>query len=151
MFAMDYKKLIAFFDDYNAHYKGLLKFEYSKLDMINKDEIEKLSSSLSTEQAFIMKGNTLETARIKLIGGEQKTFADIIKEAPEEYRSVLQKQYDELSETVLKIKELNDIANDIVTGRLQRIRSKVGELDTYNGKGKVTKESPLGSTMLKNA
>ncbi|MCM1522974.1 MAG: flagellar protein FlgN [Ruminococcus sp.] len=148
---MDYKKLIAFFDDYNAHYKGLLKFEYSKLDMINKDEIEKLSSSLSTEQAFIMKGNTLEAARIKLIGGEQKTFADIIKEAPEEYRAVLQKQYDELSETVLKIKELNDIANDIVTGRLQRIRSKVGELDTYNGKGKVTKESPLGSTMLKNA
>lgn len=148
---MDYKKLISFFNDYNAHFHSLLKFEYSKLDMINKDEIEKLSMSLSTEQAFIMKSNTLEAARIKLIGGEQKTFADIIKEAPEEYKPTLQKQYDDLSQTVMKIKELNDIANDIVTGRLQKIRGKTGELDTYNGKGKVTKESAFDSTMLKNA
>lgn len=148
---MDYPALIAFFDEYNAHYRSFLKFEYSKMDMINKDEIEKLSASLSTEQAFIMKGNTLENARIKLLGNERKTFAEIIEGAPTEYKAALEERYKTLSEMVYKIKELNDTANIIVTERLKKIRAKTGELDTYNGKGSVRKESAVGSTMFTNA
>ena len=53
----DYNKLIAFFDEYITHYKEFLQFEYLKLDMINNNQIEKLSKSLSTEQALIMKTN----------------------------------------------------------------------------------------------
>lgn len=148
---MDYPAIIAFFDEYNAHYRSLLKFEYTKMDMINKDDIEKLSMSLSTEQAYIMKSNTLESRRIKLLGGTSKTFADIIAEAPEEYKKPLEERYKALSEMVYKLKEINDTANIIVSERLKKIRSRTGELDTYDGRGEVRKESAAGSSMITNA
>lgn len=147
---MDYPALISFFDEYNAHFRSFLKFEYSKMDMINKDEIEKLSASLSAEQALIMKSNQLEAARIKLTGSSG-TFAQIIENAPAEYKGALEERYKALSEMIFKIKEINDTANIIVTERLKKIRTSTGELDTYNGKGNVKKESASGSTMLTNA
>ena len=52
--AADYFKLVRFFNEYIAHYKELLDFEYSKLDIINNDKIEELSRSLSKEQALII-------------------------------------------------------------------------------------------------
>ena len=74
----DYNKIIAFFDEYITHYREFLQFEYLKLDMINNNQIEKLSSSLSTEQALIMKTNSLETKRLKVLEGTKgNTFAEI--------------------------------------------------------------------------
>ena len=149
---MDYNALVAFFDEYNAHFRSFLKFEYSKMDMLNKGEIEELSASLSTEQAFIMKSNSLEKQRFALLGeNRDKTFEQIVSEAPEEYKSRLDEQRISLSEMIYKIKELNDTANIIVSERLKKIRSTVGELDTYNGRGTVKKESSTGSTILTNA
>lgn len=149
---MDYNALIAFFDEYNAHYKSFLKFEYSKLDMINKDEIEKLSASLSSEQAFIMKTNSLEKQRLALLGSDNsKTFEQIVNDAPDEYKARLDEQRRTLSELIYKIKEINDTANIIVSERLKKIRSVTGELDTYNINGSVRKESASASTMFKNA
>lgn len=149
---MDYNALIAFFDEYNAHYKSFLKFEYSKLDMINKDEIEKLSASLSSEQAFIMKTNSLEKQRLALLGADNsKTFEQIVNDAPDEYKVRLDEQRRTLSELIYKIKEINDTANIIVSDRLKKIRSVTGELDTYNINGSVRKESASASTMFKNA
>ncbi|MBP0957060.1 MAG: flagellar export chaperone FlgN [Oscillospiraceae bacterium] len=149
---MDYNALIAFFDEYNAHFRSFLKFEYSKMDMLNKGDIEELSASLSTEQAFIMKSNSLEKQRLALLGNNNtKTFEQIVSEAPEEYKSRLDEQRISLSEMIYKIKELNDTANIIVSERLKKIRSTVGELDTYNGRGAVKKESAAGSTILTNA
>lgn len=149
---MDYNALIAFFDEYNAHFRSFLKFEYSKMDMLNKGNIEELSASLSTEQAFIMKSNSLEKQRLALLGdNSSKTFEQIVSEAPEEYKSRLDEQRTSLSEMVYKIKEINDTANIIVSERLKKIRSTVGELDTYNDRGAVKKESAAGSTILTNA
>jgi len=149
---MDYNALIAFFDEYNAHYKSFLKFEYSKLDMINKDEIEKLSASLSSEQAFIMKTNSLEKQRLALLGADNsKSFEQIVNDAPDEYKARLDEQRRTLSELIYKIKEINDTANIIVSERLKKIRSVTGELDTYNINGSVRKESASASTMFKNA
>ncbi|WP_432649551.1 flagellar export chaperone FlgN [Huintestinicola sp.] len=149
---MDYNALIAFFDEYNAHFRSFLKFEYSKMDMLNKGNIEELSASLSTEQAFIMKSNSLEKQRLALLGdNSSKTFEQIVSEAPEEYKSRLDEQRTSLSEMVYKIKEINDTANIIVSERLKKIRSTVGELDTYNDRGAVKKESTAGSTILTNA
>ncbi|MGN1101806.1 MAG: hypothetical protein ACI4RG_06405, partial [Huintestinicola sp.] len=75
----------------------------------------------------------------------------IVSEAPEEYKSRLDEQRISLSEMVYKIKELNDTANIIVSERLKKIRSTVGELDTYNGKGAVKKDGAVNSTILTNA
>ena len=39
----DYKEIIRFFDEYIAHYKSFLKFEYAKADMIRKGAVAQLS------------------------------------------------------------------------------------------------------------
>ena len=93
-----FNKIIAFFDDYIKHYRAFLQFEYLKMDMINHNQIEKLSDSLSTEQALIMKTNSLENKRTKLLEGfEGKSFAEIAENAPEPYGEKLSKFEDELT------------------------------------------------------
>jgi len=147
----DYKTIIAFFDEYIAHYKEFLQFEYLKLDMINHNQIEELSKSLSTEQAFIMKTNSYETRRVKLLEGTTgRTFAEIAENAPEEYREKLTAQHKELSEIVFRIKELNDSANITVTERLKKIQRKTAELDVYDGKGTVKREHASRLAISKN-
>lgn len=147
---MDYPALIEFFDEYNNHFRDFLRFEYRKMDMLNKGEIEKLSNSLSAEQAFIMKSGSLEKRRIMLTG-EDVTFADIVDGAPDEYKAALDERHRALTEMVLKIKEINDTANLIVSERLKKIRMRTGSLDTYNGHGDVKKDNAVNSTMSTNA
>ncbi len=149
---LDYNKLIVFFDEYISHYKDFLSFEYSKVDMINKGEIEKLSNSLSTEQAFIMKTNTYETKRLKLMGEKSgESFSELAENAPEEFRDRLIEQHKQMSELVFGIKELNDMANEIVTERLRKINSRAAELDVYDGKGSVKREPTVKAAISKNA
>lgn len=143
--------MVRFFNDYNAHFKELMDFEYKKLDMINNDKIEELSNILSTEQAFIMRTDTLEKRRIELMGGNTEcTFADIIAEAPVSCKSRLEEQYKELAEYVGKIKELNDLANIIITGRLRRVEQKTAELNTYDDKGGVKTEYAAKASISQN-
>ena len=146
----DYNKIIAFFDEYITHYKEFLQFEYLKLDMINNNQIEKLSKSLSTEQALIMKTNAYETKRVKLLEGMTGTFAEIAANAPEEYGKRLTVQHKELSEIVFRIKELNDTANITVTERLKKIQRKTAELDVYDGKGTLKREHASRLAISKN-
>lgn len=147
----DYNKIVVFFDEYIAHYKDFLKFEYSKLDMINKGEIEKLSNALSAEQAFIMKTNSYEAKRIKLLEGTEGTsFAELAENAPEEYRERLSAQHRELSEAVFKIKEINDIANSIVSEKLRKIQNRTAELDVYDGRGSVKREHASRAAISRN-
>jgi len=146
----DYNKLIAFFDEYITHYKEFLQFEYLKLDMINNNQIEKLSKSLSTEQALIMKTNAYETKRVKLLEGMTGTFTEIAANAPAEYSKRLTEQHKELSEIVFRIKELNDTANITVTERLKKIQRKTAELDVYDGKGTVKREHASRLAISKN-
>ena len=147
--AADYFKLVRFFNEYIAHYKELLDFEYSKLDMINNDKIEELSRSLSKEQALIMKSNSMEKKRIEILGEDKDlTFKEIIEKAPISCKKRLEGQYEELSACVMKIKELNDLANVIITGRLKRVERKTAELDTYDGKGGVKAEHATRSAIM---
>ena len=147
----DYNKIVSFFDEYIAHYRDFLKFEYSKADMINKGEIEQLSNALSVEQALIMKTNSYESKRLKLLEGvEGKNFAEIAENAPEQYRQRLTDQHRELSEVVFKIKELNDMANIIISERLKKIQKKTAELDVYDGKGTLKREHASKAAISKN-
>lgn len=147
----DYKKIIAFFDEYIDHYKEFLSFEYRKADMINHDQIEQLSDSLSIEQALIMKTNSLEGKREKLMEGTNaKTFAELAENSPEEFREKLTEQHTELSALIFKIKEINDAANIIVSERLKKIQRRTAELDVYDGKGSVRREHASRSAISKN-
>ena len=147
----DYRKIIVFFDEYIEHYREFLAFENSKLDMLKKNEIEQLSNALSTEQALIMKTNSLETKRMKLLEGvEGKTFAEVTEKAPEEFREKLTEQHNELSSLIYEIKEANDLAKGVVSKRLKYIQNMTAELDVYDGKGSVKREHATRSAISKN-
>lgn len=150
VFMPDYKKITAFFDEYIAHYEEFLEFEYKKADLLGHGKIEQLSDSLATEQALIMKTNSLEGKRIKLLDGVGSTFAEITENAPEEYKGRLSEQHDRLSFLIYKIKEINDSANAIVSERLRRIQARTSELDVYDGKGAVRREHASGAAISKN-
>mgnify|MGYP002715375225 CR=1 FL=1 len=138
---MDYFRLVRFFEEYISHYKEFLKFEYTKIDMINKNEIEKLSTLLAAEQALIMKTNSFEGKRLQLLSSNPNlTFAQIVESAPVSCKKRLEKQHKEMSELVFKIKEINDTANVIVTERLKKIQRRTSNLNTYNGLGSVRRE-----------
>lgn len=146
----DYEKIIAFFDEYIAHYKSFLKFEYAKADMINKGAIAQLSDSLTTEQALIMKTNTFEARRMKLVEGCGDSFGELIDGAPAEHKEKLKSQHEELSEIIYKIKELNDNAGIIVSERLKRIQQRTAELDVYDGKGALKREHATKAAIFRN-
>ena len=147
----DYNKIVAFFDEYIVHYKEFLNFEYSKLDMINKGEIEKLSNALSSEQALIMKTNSYESKRLKLLEGMSDTsFEQLAKTAPKEFQERLSDQHMEMSRLVFKIKELNDMANIVISERLKKIQKKTAELDVYDGKGALKREHASKAAISKN-
>lgn len=146
----DYKQIIAFFDEYITHYKSFLKFEYAKADMINKGAVEQLSDALTTEQALIMKTNSMETRRMKLVEGCGNTFKELIEGAPAEHQDKLKSQHEELSEIIYKIKELNDNAGAIVSARLKKIQKRTAELDVYDGKGTLKREHATKTAIFRN-
>ena len=146
----DYEKIIMFFDEYVAHYKTFLKFEYAKADMINKGAVEQLSDSLTTEQALIMKTNAMEARRLKLVEGCGNTFKELIDGAPEEYKEKLRSQHEKLSELIYEIKEINDCAGEIVSERLRKIQKRTAELDVYDGKGALKREHATKSAIFRN-
>ncbi|MCL2053903.1 MAG: flagellar protein FlgN [Oscillospiraceae bacterium] len=139
---LDFAKITVFFDEYTAHYKDFLDFEYKKADMITKNEIEELSKALSTEQALIMKTNSYEGRRAKLLGGDSElTFERLVEKAPEHYKNKLEASHKEMSEMIFKIKEINDRIGVIVAARLKQIQKRTAELDTYDDKGVLNRKS----------
>lgn len=140
---LDYQKFLDFCEECNAHYKQLLDFEYKKMKMIHEDDIENLGRALPIEQALVMKSNSLEMKRAKILGEENanKTFKEIVNEAPFLYKRRLDNKHKELCQLLETIKELNDNASIIVNERLKRYQSRRGELDTYNGRGGVSHTS----------
>lgn len=146
----DYNRITMFFDEYIAHYEEFLEFEYTKADLLGQGEIEKLSDSLAAEQALIMKTNSLEKKRIKLLDGMESTFSELAANAPEEYRGKLSEQHERLSFLIYRIKEINDSANIIVSERLRKIQARTSELDVYDGRGAVRREHASGAAISKN-
>ena len=114
---LDYQKLLNFFDEYISHYRELLRFETEKLRLIAEDDLKGLENCIGREQALVMKTNAFEKKRLELMPKE-KTFKAIIDETPIEFKAQLEARYLDLSRAVLKVKEINDSAKDVITKKL---------------------------------
>lgn len=145
----DYYQLVRFFGGYNEHLKSFYEFELKKLDMINNGKIEDITKILPAEQALIMKTNSLEAERIKLLEGTAESFDQLAQNAPASCKGRLVEQHRSFREYVLKIKEINDTVNIIVSSRLKK--SERSSLDTYDGHGRRSSEgSAPAATVNKN-
>jgi len=151
----NYNTIIDFFDEYISHYKELLSFENKKLELIVENNVSELSTSLSREQALIMKGGSLETKRINLLKNEglnNAKFQEIIDQAPVEYSTMLSNRFSELSKFVNEVKRINDNSLSIVKNKLSAIDKKLSNnlADTYDINGGKRHSSNGISAVSKN-
>ena len=148
---LNYNELTDYFEQYILHYKEVLNFEYQKLECIINNNVAWLSGAISTEQAFIMKTNSYEAKREKLLGEENKgkTFVTLIEEAPEEYKSRLKDCYNEISKLVFEIKRVNNHAHEIIADRMQLMGGEK-QSNTYSLK-EIMHDSAVPQTLTKNA
>ena len=151
----NFDHILSFFDSYIKHYSELLSFENQKVRLLASDNTEKFGESISTEQALIMKGKSLETKRLELLekeGLSGKRFEQIINEAPEEYKSALIKKRDELSKYIFEIKRINNHSMQTINEKLASLEKVIAgtAVDTYDGKGGKKHNSAGTSQLWKN-
>ena len=141
--------IIAFLDQYNAHFEKLADFLAKKQNRILLDDLHWLEDALVEEQSYIMKGNSLESKRLALfeqcgIGG--KKFAELPELFPEEYRGVLNREHERLNDSIAKITRLNEVSSDIVERKMQAQAKLLGVdltgTGAYSGDAKVSKGGP---------
>ncbi len=152
---INYKNILIFFDEYIAHYRELLSFENQKLSLLVDNDIKKLNDSLSKEQALVMKGNSLEAKRIKLMkdqGIENISFSEIIDNSPIEYKMKLTESFEALKKYVNETKRINDNAMMTVNNRLSDIDKRLStkESSTYDEHGGKNLKTSFSSSLSRN-
>ena len=143
--------LIAFLDQFNAHFESLADFLSVKQNRILLDDLTWLEEALAKEQSYIMKGDSLEAKRLALfeqcgIGG--KKLSELPELFPEEYKGALKLQSDRMNEAIARIKRLNEVSSDIVQRKMQAQAKLLGVdltgTGAYSGDAKRTKKTGLG-------
>lgn len=122
-------------------YRELTVFLMKKHTKILADDLEWLTDSLNDEQAFLMKSRSLEDKRMELfrglgIGG--KKLKELVDEAPDDYKPKMSMLYNQLTELVDNITELNAQTTEVVKRKLDNqkefvVRAGILEKpETYN-------------------
>ncbi len=109
-------------------YRDLTVFLMKKHTKILADDLDWLTKSLNDEQAYVMKSKSLEEKRLALFKGlgiGDKKLAEIIEEAPEDYRSKLKVLGAQLTELVDNITDINAKTNELVKRKLDNQREFV--------------------------
>lgn len=122
-------------------YRELTVFLMKKHTKILADDLEWLTDSLNDEQAFLMKSRSLEDKRMELFRGlgiDGKRLKELVDEAPDDYRPKMSMLYDQLTELVNNITELNAQTTEVVKRKLDNqkefvVRAGILEKpETYN-------------------
>lgn len=122
-------------------YRELTIFLMKKHTKILADDLEWLTDSLNDEQAFLMKSRSLEEKRMELFRGlgiEDKRLKDLVNEAPDDYRPKMSMLYDQLTDLVNNITELNAQTTEVVKRKLDNQKEFVARAgilekpETYN-------------------
>ena len=151
-------KVIRFLEKYNSVYRDMVTFLTEKQAKVMADDLLWLLDSVEDEQALVMKIQSEETARTALFEelglGEMKA-KQLIEEAPDERKSKLTLLYDELTEYVARIKQLNNIIVETVEKKLsvqEELMRKTGMTltETYTGYGAKIKHTSAPKGFIGN-
>ncbi|MGN1119654.1 MAG: flagellar export chaperone FlgN [Oscillospiraceae bacterium] len=116
-------------------YRELTVFLMKKHTKILEDDLDWLTESLNSEQAFLMKSKSLEEKRLSLFKGlglEGRKLSELIEEAPESYRPKMSLLAGQLTELVDRITALNAETNEIVKRKLDNQREFVKKAGILN-------------------
>lgn len=142
---INYDELITFINECNEHYREILNFETKKLALVTADDVEAIYNMINQEQVYVMKSNAFEKKRFQILTDEKdKSFSQIIDEAPENYKRRLRNGHRELSRLVLQIKKVNTDAQEIVAHRLSVMSSvKNGFVNSYTNDGTMKRSDTV--------
>ena len=136
-------EILEFMEKYGEHFKELRSFIDEKQEKVAGDDLVWLLDSLSTEQKFIMRGNSLEAKR-KLIF-EEHGFGDynakkLLEECPEEVKGRMKLATGVIDEAVRYIKETNEEVIELARRKLEAQAdilkdSLIAGSDTYDNTG----------------
>ena len=106
-------------------YRELHMFLMKKHTKILDDDLEWLTQSLNTEQAYVMKSQSLETKRQALFQGlgiADRKLSDMMDEVPDGCRAKMRQLTMQLGDLVDNIREINAQTSEIVkrTGILNK-------------------------------
>ncbi len=116
-------------------YRELHKFLMKKHTKILDDDLEWLTNSLNTEQAFVMKSQSLETKRQALFQGlgiADRKLSDMLDEVPEGCRAKMKQLSRQLGDLVDNIREINEQTNEIVKRKLDNQAELVKRAGIFN-------------------
>lgn len=119
--------------DFERELSKLLEKEQTVLENLDKvagekssvlagGDIDALAKLLDVEQPLAMQCQSIETKRIDLLRKNKmlgKTLREICVTADPEYKDVLQSELNHLTEVTRKLKEKNDINNELTKSRLE--------------------------------
>lgn len=116
-------------------YRELHKFLMKKHTKILDDDLEWLTDSLNTEQAYVMKSQSLEKKRQALFQGlgiADRKLSEMIDEVPEGCRAKMKQLSMQLADLVDNIREINEQTNEIVKRKLDNQAELVRRAGIFN-------------------
>lgn len=127
--------VISYMRDYGEFYREMVLFLLKKHTKIMQDDLDWLTKSLTEEQAFVMKSQSLETKRLELfkkLGLEGFTMSMLIENSPEDYKAKMKVVCKEFCDMIDEIKRINSETTEIVEKKLanqQELVKKAGLLN----------------------
>ena len=147
--------IVAFLDQFSLHFEKLANFLAEKQNRILVDDLTWLEEALVEEQSYIMKGNSLEEKRLALFeqcGLAGKTLKELPELFPEDHRAALELYGKRLSDSVAKIKRLNEVSDDIVHRKLQAQAKLLGTdltgVGAYSEDARISKGGSDGGDII---
>lgn len=116
-------------------YRELHKFLMKKHTKILDDDLEWLTDSLNTEQAYVMKSQSLEKKRQALFQGlgiADRKLSEMMEEVPEGCRAKMKQLSMQLADLVDNIREINEQTNEIVKRKLDNQAELVRRAGIFN-------------------
>ena len=116
-------------------YRELHKFLMKKHTKILDDDLEWLTDSLNTEQAYVMKSQSLEKKRQALFQGlgiADRKISEMMDEVPEGCRAKMKQLSMQRADMVDNIREINEQTNEIVKRKLDNQAELVRRAGIFN-------------------
>ena len=116
-------------------YRELHKFLMKKHTKILDDDLEWLTDSLNTEQAYVMKSQSLEKKRQALFQGlgiADRKLSEMMDEVPEGCRAKMKQLSMQLADLVDNVREINEQTNEIVKRKLDNQAELVRRAGIFN-------------------
>ncbi|MBW7573343.1 flagellar protein FlgN [Caproiciproducens faecalis] len=128
------EKLLQFLSEYLDFYKNFLQIETEKYDDLSNSKVETIDAHVKTEEAFMLKSRGLEAEREKLVsqtGNPKATFRQLIDLFEPSLRPKAKEIFDELSQVMLNLKEINLRCNNLTELKLHRIQTDLNRLTNH--------------------